>query len=349
MKTILLQVVKYLIFLAVGLVLLWLAFRSLDFNLLLHEIRNARFIYPLLVAVPGLIAHGIRAARWNIMIRGLGYKTNFFSTFHAVMIGYFANLAVPRLGEITRCTVLAKRQNVPLNSLLGTVIAERAFDTITLVVIAFGVVIAQFGFLRSFLDSMIWSPLMGTLPASTGAIILAVGLTLVTLALFAILLKFSMPYIRKISFYGRMKELLLGLADGLKILWRLRQKSAFLLQTLLMWFMYLLMTYIPFQALAGTSHLSLLDGTTLLMMGSFAMIMPVPAGIGAYHWIVTKTLADVYSVAPETAASYALISHAAQMFFVAAVGLVSLSILFLRKNIPLNEKIIKARKKNPDA
>ncbi|HSW67718.1 MAG TPA: lysylphosphatidylglycerol synthase domain-containing protein, partial [Bacteroidales bacterium] len=86
MKNLLLQVLKYAIFLFVGLLLLWLAFRSIDLNLLFDEMRHARFIYPLMVMIPGIIAHGIRAARWNIMIRALGYKTNFFSTFHAVMM-----------------------------------------------------------------------------------------------------------------------------------------------------------------------------------------------------------------------------------------------------------------------
>ncbi|MDP2423829.1 MAG: lysylphosphatidylglycerol synthase transmembrane domain-containing protein, partial [Bacteroidales bacterium] len=313
MKNNILSVLKYLVFLLIGLLLLWLALRGLNFEKIWSEFRAARYSWLLMAMIPGFISHISRAARWNIMIESMGYKTRLFSTFHAVMMGYFANMAVPRLGEITRCTVLSRRDNIPLNGLIGTVIAERLFDTLCLGIIAFLVIIGQFSFLQNFLRKVFWSPLSENLPTGAGLItVLAISI-FGGIFLFWLLLKFSMPFIRRLSFYKKMKDLLLGFAAGIKTIKNLKHKRAFLFHTLLIWFMYFLMTYIPFRALQATSHLTLLDATTLLMMGTFAMVVPVPAGIGAYHWIITKTLTDVYNIASEPAASFALMAHAAQI------------------------------------
>lgn len=336
MKSGLLNIAKFLLFLFIGIGLLWMALRGLDFEQIWDEFRSARYFWLVLVLVPGLISHLSRAARWNIMINSLGYKTGLFSTFHAVMMGYFANIAVPRLGEITRCTVLSKRDNIPLNSLLGTVIAERLFDTICLILIAFVVIISQFGFLRNFLEKVFWSPVSAKLPSSIWLISLLGIASLASIALFLILLRFSKPYLRRFSFYSKMKDLVKGFAQGLNTIRKLPHKRAFYLHTVLIWSMYFLMTYLPLRALDATSHLTFIDGTTLLMMGTFAFVVPVPAGIGAYHWIITKTLTDVFLIEAEPAATFALMVHASQIFLIVLVGMVSFTIIVTVKNTPHN-------------
>jgi glycosyltransferase 2 family protein len=330
---------RYIFFLSVGLGLLWLALRGLDFSKIGQEFRQAKYLWILLSIVPAFIAHISRAARWNIMINAMGYKTTLGSTFHATIMGYFANTIFPRLGEVTRCTVLSRRQNIPLNSLFGTVISERAFDLITVMVISFFVIIAQFSFLRSFLERMIWTPLTSKIPSGTWLISLLGISIIITIVLFYVLLRISMPYIRKLSFYTKMKDLMLGFLAGIKTIKNLKRKKAFIAHTILIWFMYFLMSYIPFKALQATSHLNLIDGTTLLMMGSLAMVMPVPAGIGAYHWIVTRTLNELYGILTESAASYAVLTHASQLLFIALLGTTSLVVVLIKKRKPLNVKI----------
>lgn len=339
MKKTILAAFKFLFFLSIGLVLLWLVFRGLDIEKILLQFRIARYEWILLSFVPALIAHWSRAVRWNIMINAMGYKTTTASTFHATIMGYFANAVFPRLGELTRCTILSRRQNIPLNGLFGTVISERVFDVICLGIISFIVIITQFSFLRDFLDKMIWIPLTVKLPSSTWLVtVLGVSL-LLAIVLFFILLRISMPLIRKLSFYKKMKDLFIGFLSGIKTIKNLKKRNLFLAHTVLIWFMYFLMSYIPFRALQATEHLNLLDGTTLLMMGSFAMVVPVPAGIGAYHFIIAKTLTDLYGVAPEPAASYAMIVHASQLLFVASIGIISFLTVSFLKSKPQNVKI----------
>ena len=326
-------------FLSIGLFLLWIVLKDLDFGKISLQFRLARYQWLLLSCVPALIAHWSRAVRWNIMINSMGYKTTVFSTFHATIMGYFANAVFPRLGELTRCTILSRKQNIPLNGLIGTVISERVFDLICLGIISFIVIITQFTFLRDFLDKMIWIPLTAKLPSETWLItVLGLGI-LVAIVLFFILLRISMPILRKLSFYRKLKDLILGFITGIKTIKTLKKRNAFIAHTVLIWFMYFLMSYIPFKALTATEHLSLIDGTTLLMMGSFAMVIPVPAGIGAYHWIITKTLTDLYSVASEPAASYAMMVHASQLLFVGLLGTISFITVLIWKTQPLNVKI----------
>lgn len=328
-----------MLFLAVGLLLLWLALRGLDFSKIGVEFRHAKYFWILLSIVPAFIAHLSRAARWNIMINTMGYQTTLGSTFYATIMGYFANTIFPRLGEVTRCTVLSRRQNIPINSLFGTVISERVFDVICIAIIAFFVIMAQFGFLRGFLENMIWSPLTARLPSSTWLITLIGASLLLAAALFYLLLRLSMPMIRKLSFYKKLKDLILGFLAGIKSIRNLKHKGAFMAHTVLIWFMYFLMSYLPFRAFEATSHLNLIDGTTLLMMGSFAMVIPVPAGIGAYHWIVTRTLSDLYGIVTESAASYAVLTHASQLIFIALLGILSLAFVMIKKTEPLNAKV----------
>jgi glycosyltransferase 2 family protein len=330
---------KYILFLSVGLTLLWLALRGLDLSKIGLEFRQAKYFWIILSLIPALIAHISRAARWNIMINAMGYKTTLGSTFHATIMGYFANTIFPRLGEVTRCTVLSRKQNIPLNGLFGTVISERIFDVICIAIIGFFVIIAQFSFLRGFLEKMIWSNLSEKMPSGLRLITLLGISVLLAAVLFYFLLKFSMPIIRKLSFYKKLKDLILGFLAGIKTIGTLKRKKEFIAHTILIWFMYFLMSYLPFRAIQATEHLSLVDGTTLLMMGSFAMVIPVPAGIGAYHWIVTRTLTDLYGIVSESAASYAVLAHASQLIFVVLLGGISMLVVMVHKTQPLNVKI----------
>lgn len=339
MKKTIFAVLRYILFLSVGLVLLWLALRGLDFSKIGYEFRNANYFWILLSLIPGFIALVSRAARWNIMINALGYQSTLGSTFHALIMGYFANTIFPRLGEVTRCTVLSRRQNIPLNGLFGTVISERAFDLISLGIISFFVIIAQFGFLRGFLERMIWGPLTARLPSSTWLIVMLGASVVLAAALLYILFRISRPYLRKLSFYEKLKGLILGFLEGIKTIKNIRQKKAFIAHTMLIWFMYFLMSYIPFRAFQATEHLTLIDGATVLIMGSLGFVIPVPAGIGAYHWIVSKTLTDLYGIFSEAAASFAVLVHASQIFLVVFLGVISMIYLTFIKKQSINVNI----------
>lgn len=310
--------------------MLWLVFRKLDPNVVLEEIRHARYQWLILSILFGIMSHIARAIRWNILIRSMGYETRTSTTFYAVMVGYFANTAFPRLGEVTRCGVLSKKTNVPFTALFGTVISERLFDFIVLVLIILGVIFFQLDFIRDFVDKYFLSNLSGM--ASSANIFIAVVAVLLIFGMPLVLYFMFARQIRGMTIYQKLSDFIRGLIEGVRTIQRIRQKWSFLLLTLIIWVLYSMMTYVAFFALTDTAHLTFLDGVTVMAIGSLGIVAPVPGGIGAYQFIVKAILVEVYGVASEPAASYSIIAWAAQILMIVIVGILSYYILVFKKS-----------------
>jgi uncharacterized protein (TIRG00374 family) len=131
----LIQFLKFLSFLFAGIFLLWLAFRNVEYKKLIEGLKEAHYSWVFLSLVFAFLAYLSRARRWILLIRPLGYKPSLLNTFHSVITGYLANLALPRIGEITRCVALGKKEKVPVDQLIGTVVVERAIDLFSLLFI----------------------------------------------------------------------------------------------------------------------------------------------------------------------------------------------------------------------
>ena len=146
MKPIYKQIIKFFAFFAVTVFLFWLVYRDqnpADLMKVLREDVNYTWVW--VGVVLGILSHVSRAMRWQLLTRSMGYKISFMNSFMGVMIGYFANLAIPRMGEFTRCGVVAKYEQVPFSKLLGTVVTERVFDMIMLLLLTLVVILSQFG------------------------------------------------------------------------------------------------------------------------------------------------------------------------------------------------------------
>lgn len=333
MKKPVLSILQYLFFLCIGLGLLWLVFRKIDLSLVANELRSVNYFWIFLTFLAGFLAHMARALRWNLMINSMGYKTNTWRTFYAVMIGYLANTAIPRLGEVTRCGILSKTEKIPMNALIGSVISERVFDMIILLIMTVAVILFQIDLVGGFVGRYILDPIAGKVPGDYTLyyILGGTGLSLILLALFSWF--YLRPKIRHLGFYQKTKTLVKGFLEGILSIMKLKQKTYFLALTLMIWAMYFMMTYLCFFAMKATSGLGLLDGLTLLSIGSFGFVAPVPGGIGAYHFIVKTILYELYGLNPASAASFATISHLAQTLLILLLGGLSyLAIMiFLKK------------------
>jgi len=325
------SVIKYIFFLSLGLLLFWLAIRGLDLTLIFYEIRNANYFWIFLSFIPAIISYFSRAVRWNVLLQSLGHQTNTYTTTYAVIIGYFANYAVPRIGEITRCGILSRKSNIPFNTLIGTVIVERIFDMICLLIITLLVVIFQFDFLGNFMHDKILEPLMNKMNDNSQLIIIIGILCLIFfIGSFVIFYKYSAK-LMKYKLFAKIHQQLKGFWDGMKSIRKIKNKKAFYFQTFILWLMYFFMIYIAFFAIEGTSGLNTVSALTILVIGTFGFVAPVPGGIGAYHWIVITTLVELYNVANEQAASFAVIVHASQALLIIFIGVISFLILFLLK------------------
>ena len=329
MRKKILNSIKYIVFLFLGIALLFLAFKGVDLKSLWVDLKQADYRWVGLALILSLFSHIGRAVRWKMLIKTLGYNPKTSNTFYAVMIGYFANLAAPRLGEITRCGSLHKTDNIPFDSLLGTVIVERVIDMLMLIIITIIVFFAKINFFGNFLSENVFKPLgskfSGMFTSTVSIFIyLFIGIAIIGLIWF-LMKKFSDK-----SIIQKTKKILNGVLDGLKSVYKMQHFSVFIFYTLFIWFMYFLLTWVMFFSIPETSHLKPIDGLFMLVIGSIGMVAPVQGGMGAFHWIVSLGL-TIYGIPREKGLVYATISHESQTLFIIILGAISLLIIMLKQ------------------
>lgn len=331
MKKRIFSIIQYLFFLLIGITLLWLVFRKIDIHEVALEIRAAHYVWLLVSIILGIFSHIARAIRWNILIRSMGYKADTSTTFFSVMVGYLANMAFPRLGEVTRCGVLSKKKNIPFNSLFGTVISERVFDMIVLALIILSVIFLQLGLLKAFVDKYILSSLTGMANRENLYLLLIIIFIIIILPL--ILFRIFFSRIRQMKVYTKASDFIRGLLNGVRTIMRMKEKWQFLGLTAVIWILYTLMTFSAFFALDATSHLNFFDGITVMALGSLGIVAPVPGGIGAYQFIVKAILTEIYFIQSEPAVSFSIVLWAAQSLMIVGMGIISYYILVFRKTM----------------
>jgi glycosyltransferase 2 family protein len=329
MRSKLLSVLKYFLLLAVAGVLLYFSFRGISIRKVFSEMLSANIFWVLLSFLMSLIALVSRAYRWNLLLEPLGYSPRLINTTSAVSIGYFANLAFPRLGEVTRCATLSKAESIPFSSLLGTVIVERIIDVITLFLCLVLTAIIEFNRLGNFLNENIFNPIGEKLRQ-----FLTSTLGVAAVVIFIAVLVIGLIYFRKKQKQkGResivahfVKELL----NGLRSVTKLKRPWLFVFHSIFIWVLYFLSAYICFFALPATSGLGLSAGLFILTLGGLGMSAPVQGGIGVYHLLVSQGLM-LYGLSQQAGLAFATLLHSLQIVMVVSLGSVSLFLLFLQK------------------
>lgn len=285
---------QYSFFLGLGLLFVWLSVKDIHHEQWLQikdALKRARhwLIFPAVIVV--FLAHYIRALRWKILMEPLGYQPSRFNVFAAVMIGYLVNAGVPRLGEVVKCSLLAKYEKVRVDKLVGTIVMERAIDVICLLV----VFLAALFFEGHVINDHIFSKFAelfedGSGNTSVSKLLLISGVMVAAfLSVYLLLKKFG-----HIDAVAKVKGILSGILHGLISIRSVQHKGWFFFHTLSMWALYLAGTTIGIFALQETSVLGVGGGLTTLALGSIGMIIS-PGGIGAYAWIIA-TLVGWYGL-----------------------------------------------------
>lgn len=320
------SVLKYLILLVAGIGLLFIAFKGQDFTKLILDLQKANYNWIFASILVGAMAHILRAYRWRMMINTLGYgRPALLNTILAVFTGYLANLAFPRMGEVSRCGVLHKTDNIPLVKLIGTVVAERIIDVLMLFLITLAGILIQFNLLSEFIYKNVLIKLNSQ---SAGSGVLMLTILLISLIIAAIVL-----IIRKMrpGIFLKIFDLISDIQSGILSVRTINYKGLFIFYSLSIWGLYGLSAYLSFFALKSTAELGFTEAISTLIFSSFAMIAPVQGGIGAYHWMVSEGL-TIYGIAKSDGLTYALITHSAQTLIVLLGGSISLIMLFIRSS-----------------
>ncbi len=328
MSTKLKNALRFTLFLGIGIFFIWLFLHKLtpeQKQEIILSMGNANYWW-IGFAIPlGILSHYIRAIRWKMLIEPLGYKPRNVNMFFATFIGYFANLALPRLGEVSRCTVLTRYENVPFNKGFGTVITERALDLIIFVALFFLNLALQYEHLKGYIEEKVYKPLEQklnlNLDLSGSLLFLLLGGLVICILLYFIFRK----KLQSLAIYQKFSKLILGFFEGIKSLLKVRKPWLFIFYSLAIWFLYLLMAYVVFFSMAESSHLGIDAGLAVLVFGSIG-IMLVQGGIGIYPAIVAETLV-LYGVASTKGYALGWLIWSSQTLTIVLVGILSLILL----------------------
>ena len=335
-RNVILQFLKYSVSLIVAVGLLWLVLRDVAVEEMIQKLDQLNYFWIGLSVVFGLISYVVRAYRWELLLSPLGYRPGFTNTFLAVMVAYLANMLLPRLGEVARCGLLKKSSEVPVSASLGTVVAERVFDLILLLLLMAVTFILEFDKLRDFLAEIFSA---GNEPGQDSALLYLGGGFAAVLLLVFWYFRLNRHRIRKHSLYIKAISFLRELMKGVLSARKLEKPWAFWISTLVIWLMYYLMSYVVVFSMPQTAGISLVAGLSILAMGGIGMAAPVQGGLGTYHWLVSGVLM-VYGAPKEEAVLLAFVLHTSQTLLVVVAGGLSLLLSFFRNRnkalIPLN-------------
>jgi uncharacterized protein (TIRG00374 family) len=316
---------KFLLFLLFGLFLLWLTTKSFgkrEINELQSLIKNADVKVVIICSITLLFSHFIRALRWKMMIVPLGKNPKTSNVFFAVLAGYFFNLLFPRLGEVMKCSFLSKYEKVPVDKLIGTMVAERLVDMICLVVVILLTILTQIDLVGNYANELLHAlKLKFQFSTSTWLIVFFSVSVLFYLIIRLFQVSKNHPQLSK------LKELIKGMAEGLLSIKKVKNFTLYLFYTLAIWFCYLASIRIGFYGMENLSGLGWVPSLSILTFGSFAMIA-TQGGIGAYQLAIQKTLI-LYNINQVNGLAFGWLLWLVQTVILFLVGPLSVLLLYL--------------------
>lgn len=299
---------------------MWVLYKDISWeNDLLPALKSVHWFWVLASFVFGYIATVLRGLRWNIMLEPMGYTVRNWWAIHAVAFGYCMNNLIPRSGELARCTLLNRTDEVPVNKLIGTVLLERIVDILFLGTLVF---------LAFVLEHDAFASIFAKADGGKGTTILVL-LAGAIVAFIAFL--YALRYFEHIPFMKKVREFFLGMTDGLKSIFKLKRQLLFWLYSIGIWVFWLLMTFTSLQAIEDTSAMTLRQTVFFMAASSLGMMVPTPGGAGAFHGMAILGL-QALGFPAEAGKIYALISWSIKTAWDILLGAVSFLIATSKKS-----------------
>jgi uncharacterized protein (TIRG00374 family) len=335
MKKLFILLLQYVIFFGAGIFLIWFTTKNLTPNEIANmknAIKTANYFWVLPIVLILLLSHYSRALRWKLLLKPIGIIPSTANTFFSVMIGYFFNLLVPRLGEVMKCTLLAKYEKTPVDKLIGTIVAERAIDLLTLIFIILITIITQFSTIGTFALDL----LHNFFNSKSGSFDVMKFLVLITsIALFIFTIRFAFFRFAEVKIIRTISSTFKRILEGVTSIKNVENIPAFIFHSIFIWGMYLLSIRIGFYAMAPVAHLGMPPALSILSIGSLAMIV-TQGGIGAYQLAVQNCL-ELYKIFSADGLAFGWLIWLSQTLMVLITGLICLILLPIYNN-KKNEK-----------
>lgn len=313
-----------------GVILYWM-YRDFDFKriekVMLHDMD---WTWMLLSLPFGITAQLFRGIRWKQTLEPVGEKPRLSTCVNAIFLSYAASLVIPRVGEFTRCGVLKKCDGVSFPKALGTVVTERAIDTLLVMIVTGVTLLAQMSIFESFFLST------GTSIDAILAKFSATGYVVTAICAVAVLVLLHF-LLKHLSIYNKVKATLNGIWQGMLSLKSVKNIPLFIVLTLGIWVSYFLHYYLTFFCFGFTSGMGVTCALATFVVGSIAVIVPTPNGAGPWHFAV-KTMLLLYgsaalgpnAITADEALSFVLIVHTIQTMLVVLLGVWAMIMLKAR-------------------
>ena len=307
-------ILKILMPLVLGATILYWMYRGEDWQQIRHVMTDEMDWTWMVLSFPfGILAQMFRGWRWRQTLEPVGEKPRTSTSIHAIFLSYAASLLIPRVGEFTRCGVLKRYDDVSFPKALGTVVTERAIDSLLVMGITAIVILLEMSTFGTFFQKT-GTNLHDILHGFSWAGYLVVGICGVAML---ILLHFLL---RKLSIYDKVRATMSGIWQGVISLKDVKNIPLFTFFTLAIWLSYFLHYYLTFFCFDFTANLGLGCAMVTFIVGSIAVIVPTPNGAGPWHFAV-KTMLILYGVADERALYFVLIVHTVQTMLVIVLGI----------------------------
>lgn len=295
-----------------GAILYWM-FRNFDFKSMERVLCEEMNWWWMLLSFPfGILAQALRGWRWKQALEPVGENPRSSTTIYSIFISYAASLAVPRIGEFTRCGVLKRWEGTSFPKAIGTVVTERAVDSLLILILTLITFLSQVPVFLTFFSrtGTRFDEIFGMF-TTTGYIVTAICGVAFLISLYSVR--------KKLSFYDKVKATLHGVIEGVMSLRGVKNIPLFLFYSIAIWASYFLHYYLTFFCFSGTAHLGITCAMVTFIVGSIAVLVPTPNGAGPWHFAV-KTMLILYGVADNEALYFVLIVHTVQTLLVIAIG-----------------------------
>ena len=306
---------KHIFLAAAGLALLSIAWRNLPLHDLGRQLYTANYWLIIPVFAVTLFGYFVRIQRWQILYKNLNQKVSTRSAWISLSAGYLVSYAIPRGGEVTRCLLVKRYNNVPFSQSLATVIMERLMDIVVLFLLVLSISVLNVQQMTTFFQANIFYPLVQTITLTKVIVLGVIGV---------VLLAFMIKYINTKKQDKNWVDEFLSTCKQLVFL---QGKWAFLAYTLLLWFSYFMMTFLWVFAFAESAQMPIAQVFVIMVIGTIGKSVPIQGGgMGAYHYLVAQAFL-LFGVGALTGNALAIIIHGAQTVYTILTGSIAYGVL----------------------
>jgi uncharacterized membrane protein YbhN (UPF0104 family) len=325
-RTVFGKIVKTALPLIFGLAILWLVLSKLDIKEVLHNLKDANYWIIALSLPFGLMGQIFRALRWDLLIKPLGYNPKKSNLIYSVLGSYGVNLAFPRLGEVWRCTMINRCEKIPFTKLVGTMITDRIFDPVMVLLIFAAAFLMNMPYFTHFFAEH--PELYDSVYRILSSPVFYAGIIVAVAVVWFAFTRFKNNFIIK-----KILDFLSGIWEGVCTVLKMKDKWLFVAYTFLIWFCYFLFFYICFYAFPFTENLGWKNGLIAFAIGSVAMAVPVQGGIGVWQLFVGFALMGFGGIDNNQAGAFTNCVWTIQSFlFTAAYGIFGIVALSLNNS-----------------